>query len=74
MDPPNSKVWYEAACLAEEMTEYDLAQVYLQRALQLDPMNTLIFSKKAEILSSLKRYSQSIQTLMEALTLCQLEQ
>lgn len=56
LDPPNSKVWYEAACLADEMCEYDVALGYLEKSVQLDPMNALIYHKKAEILSSLKRY------------------
>jgi len=32
MNPINSKVWFEAACLAEEMSEYDQAREYLERA------------------------------------------
>jgi hypothetical protein len=47
MNPPNSKVWYEAACLAEEMCEYDVAQTHLQKALGLDPLNTIIYLKIA---------------------------
>jgi len=47
MEPPNAKVWYEAACLAEEMCEYDYAQLHLQKALSLDPCNTIIYLKIA---------------------------
>ena len=70
-DPLNSKVWYEAACLAEEMCEYDIAQTYLQRAISLDPQNTIIFLKIAQILFSLKRHKEAISCLEEALIICQ---
>ena len=63
LDPPNSKVWYEAACLADEMCEYDVSLGYLEKAIHLDPMNALIYHKKAEILCSLKRYSDALTTL-----------
>ena len=70
-NPPNSKVWYEAACIAEEMCDYDLAQEYLQRALSLDPMNTLIYYKIGQILFSLKRYHEATSFLETALGICQ---
>jgi Tfp pilus assembly protein PilF len=46
-NPDNSKVWYEAACLAEEMCEYDNALDNLQKALYLDTKNTIIYQKVA---------------------------
>jgi tetratricopeptide (TPR) repeat protein len=70
LDPPNSKVWFEAACLADEMCDYDLALGYLEKAIQLDSMNTLIFHKKAEILTSLKRYCEALKTLQDTIELC----
>jgi tetratricopeptide (TPR) repeat protein len=69
-NPDNSKVWYEAACLAEEMCEYDNALDNLHKALYLDPKNTIIYQKIAEILFSLKRYNESISCIEEALGLC----
>ena len=33
LNPQNSKVWYEAACLADEMCEYDMALGYLEKAI-----------------------------------------
>lgn len=45
LNPPNSKVWFEAACLAEEMSEYDQAKEYLDKALHLDPQNVEIHNK-----------------------------
>ena len=71
--PANAKVWYEAACLVEEMGEYDEAQNYLQRSLILDPHNTLIFSKIASVMISLKRYADGIQVLQDAINLCKEE-
>lgn len=73
MDPPNAKVWYEAACLAEEMCEYDYAQLHLQKALSLDPYNTIIYLKIAQILFSLKRHGEAISCLEEALGICRRE-
>jgi tetratricopeptide (TPR) repeat protein len=67
LDPPNSKVWFEAGCLADEMCEYDAALNYLEKAIQLDSMNTLIHYKKSEILTSLKRYSDAFLTLNETI-------
>lgn len=45
INPPNSKVWFEAACLAEDLSEYDQAREYLDRALYLDPENLEIYNK-----------------------------
>ena len=73
LDPQNSKVWYEAACLADEMCEYDVALGYLEKAVHMDSMNTLIYHKKAEILASLKRYGEALTTLNETIGLCELE-
>lgn len=70
-DPPHAKVWYEAACLAEDLCEYDVAQDYLKKSLSLEPVNTIIFLKIAEILCSLKRYQESIACLQEAIGICQ---
>lgn len=47
MNPYNSKVWYEAAILAEEMLEYDIAQDYLSKALSIDPSNVEIHNRIA---------------------------
>jgi Tfp pilus assembly protein PilF len=33
MNPQHPKVWFEAACLAEEMCDYDLAREYLDKAI-----------------------------------------
>ena len=60
LNPNNSKVWYEAAILAEERCEYDTAQEYLHKALQLDPQNVEIHYKFSMILISLKRNSEAI--------------
>jgi tetratricopeptide (TPR) repeat protein len=69
-EPPLAKVWYEAACLAQEMCEFDNAQAHIQKALTLEPMNVLIHIKIAEILYSLKRYNEAISCLEGALGLC----
>jgi len=71
--PAHAKVWYEAACLAEEMGEYDEAQNYLQRSLALEPQNTLIYSKIASVMISLKRHNDAVQVLQEAINLCKAE-
>jgi tetratricopeptide (TPR) repeat protein len=72
-NPQNAKVWYEAASLAEELCEFDVAQDYLQRSLQLEPMNTLIYRKIGQVFFSLKRYSDSISILEQAIGLCNAE-
>ena len=67
MNPPNSKVWFEAACLAEEMSEYDQAREYLEKALCLDPSNVEILNKVSHIFYQLKRYQESIHSLESAI-------
>ena len=60
MNPVNSKVWFEAACLAEEMSEYDQAREYLDKAVSIDPYNVEIHNKISQIFYSLKRYPEAI--------------
>ena len=60
LNPQNSKVWFEAACLSEEMSEYDQAREYLDKALLLDPTNVEIHNKVSQIYFSLKRYTEAI--------------
>lgn len=59
-EPQHAKVWFEAACLAEEMCEYDSAREYLDKAVYLDQTNVEIHNKISQIFFQLKRFPEAI--------------